>query len=253
MKTPFLQALRERVLVLDGAMGTMLQERGLKAGQSPEELNLTMPEVVAGIHREYLDAGADIIVTNTFGGNRPKLAHYGLEEKLGRSIAAVSIAREVVGDKAYVAACLAPTGRFVEPLGDLSFEEIRRLFREQAQAVIEAGVDAISFETFLDIKETPGRHHSHPGGRSGNSDYRHADLRRKGRSVLGTPPEAAAITLEAAGADIVGSNCGLGVDGIYEILSAMRRVTRASPDLPGQCRAPQLKDGKTFFPATLRT
>ena len=82
MKPPFLQAIKERVLVLDGAMGTMLQERGLRPGQSPEELNLTMPDVVAGVHREYLEAGADIIVTNTFGGTRPKLEHYGLEAKV---------------------------------------------------------------------------------------------------------------------------------------------------------------------------
>ena len=149
-----------------------------------------------------------------------------------------------------MAASLAPTGRFVEPLGDLSFEAISDIFREQAQAVIEAGVDAISFETFLDIKEL----------RAGIIAVREIapsipiiamlTFDDNGRSVLGTPPEAAAITLEAAGADVIGSNCGLGVDGIYEILSAMRRVTR----LPLICQAnaglAQLKDGKTFFPHT---
>src|SRR6266568_65387 len=109
MKKPFLQSIRERVLVLDGAMGTMLQERGLKPGQSPEELNLTMPEVVAGVHREYLQAGADIIVSNTFGGNRLKLAHYGLENRL-REINAggVAIARQVAGNGAYVGASIGP-------------------------------------------------------------------------------------------------------------------------------------------------
>ncbi|HEX8960780.1 MAG TPA: homocysteine S-methyltransferase family protein, partial [Geobacteraceae bacterium] len=103
MKIPFLQAIRERVLVLDGAMGTMLQERGLRPGQSPEELNLTMPEVVAGVHREYLAAGADIVVTNTFGGSRSKLAHYGLEGQLREiNAAAVAIARQAAGDAGYV-------------------------------------------------------------------------------------------------------------------------------------------------------
>ncbi len=105
MKQPFLQSIKDRVLVLDGAMGTMLQQRGLKAGQSPEELNLTLPEVVAGVHQEYLDAGADIIVTNTFGGSREKLSHYGLEGKLAEINArGVEIARQVAGDRAYVAA-----------------------------------------------------------------------------------------------------------------------------------------------------
>jgi 5-methyltetrahydrofolate--homocysteine methyltransferase len=251
MKIPFLQAINDRVLVLDGAMGTMLQERGLRTGQSPEELNLTMPEVVSAVHREYLEAGADIIVTNTFGGNRPKLAHYGLEGKLREiNAAAVTIARQITGDKGYVAASLAPTGRFVEPLGDLTFDEACSIYREQASALIEAGVDAISFETFLDIKEL----------RAGIIAVREIapaipiiamlTFDDKGRSVLGTPPEAAAITLEAAGADVIGSNCGLGVDGIYQILAAMRRVTR----LPLICQAnaglARLQEGKTVFPAT---
>lgn len=251
MKIPFLQAISERVLVLDGAMGTMLQERGLRTGQSPEELNLTMPAVVSAVHREYLEAGADIIVTNTFGGNRPKLAHYGLEGKLNEiNAAAVAIARQITGDKGYVAASLAPTGRFVEPLGDLTFDETCAIYREQAAVLIEAGVDAISFETFLDIKEL----------RAGIIAVREIapaipiiamlTFDDKGRSVLGTPPEAAAITLEAAGADVIGSNCGLGVEGIYQILAAMRRVTR----LPLICQAnaglARLKEGKTVFPAT---
>src|SRR6266567_3519825 len=223
MKQPFLQAIRERVLVLDGAMGTMLQERGLKPGQSPEELNLTMPEVVAGVHREYIEAGADVIVTNTFGGNREKLSHYGLEGKLREiNAAAVAIARSVAGDEAYVGGSIGPTGKFVEPVGDLTLDEMKDIFSEQAQGLIGAGADFITFETFLDIKEI----------RAGVIAVREISpdipvvaqltFDDNGRSVLGTPPEAAAITLEAAGADIIGSNCGLGVDGIYDILCRMR-------------------------------
>jgi 5-methyltetrahydrofolate--homocysteine methyltransferase len=140
MKQPFLETLRERVLVLDGAMGTMLQERGLRPGQSPEELNLTMSEVVSGVHREYLEAGADIIVSNTFGGSRSKLAHYGLEGSLyDINACGVEIARRVAGERAYVAASIGPTGRFVEPLGDAGFDEMADIFREQARPLIEAG------------------------------------------------------------------------------------------------------------------
>src|SRR6266702_960468 len=135
-------------------MGTMLQEHGLKPGQSPEELNLTMPEVVAGVHREYLQAGADIIVSNTFGGNRLKLAHYGLENRL-REINAggVAIARQVAGNGAYVGASIGPTGKFVEPVGDITFDAMAAIYREQAEALLGAGADFISLETFLDIKE----------------------------------------------------------------------------------------------------
>jgi 5-methyltetrahydrofolate--homocysteine methyltransferase len=251
MKTPFLEAIRERVLVLDGAMGTMLQERGLKAGQSPEELNLTLPDVVVGVHRAYLDSGADIIVTNTFGGNREKLSHYGLEGRLHEiNQAGVTLARDAVGENAFVAASIGPTGRFVEPVGDLSFDRMTEIFREQAEALIEGGADLITLETFLDIKEIRAAVIAIREISATIPVIAMLTFDDKGRSVLGTPPEAAAITLEAAGADILGSNCGLGVDGVYDILQSMRRVT----SLPLICQAnaglPILKDGKTIFPGT---
>lgn len=251
MKKSFLQAIYERVLVLDGAMGTMLQERGLKPGQSPEEMNLTMPEVVAEVHREYREAGADIIVTNTFGGSRPKLSHYGLEDQLYTiNACAVAIAREAAGEDAYVAASMGPTGRFVEPVGDCSFDEMAAVFREQALPLIEAGADLITLETFLDIKEIRAAVIAIREISPDIPVIAMLTFDDNGRSVLGTPPEAAAITLEGVGANIVGSNCGLGVEGIYEILSAMRRVTRIPLISQANAGLPVLKDGRTLFPGT---
>jgi 5-methyltetrahydrofolate--homocysteine methyltransferase len=251
MNLPFLEAIRDRVLVLDGAMGTMLQERGLRPGQAPEELNITMPDVVAGVHREYIDAGANIIVTNTFGGSRTKLSHYGLEGKLEEINArAVAIAREAAGNQAYVAASMGPTGRFVEPVGDVTFDEMAAIFREQAKALIDAGADLITLETFLDIKETRAAVIAIRGISSHIPIIAMLTFDDNGRSVLGTPPEAAAITLEAAGADIIGSNCGLGVDGIYEVLCAMRRVSSLPLISQANAGLPVLKDGKTVFPGT---
>jgi 5-methyltetrahydrofolate--homocysteine methyltransferase len=127
------------VLVLDGAMGTMLQERGLAPGASPEGMNLDAPEVVEGVHREYAEAGADILVTNTFGGSRVKLAHYGLEDRVAEINArAVEIARRAAGPGCFVAASVGPTGRFLEPVGDASFDEMVDVFGEQVSAFAEA-------------------------------------------------------------------------------------------------------------------
>ncbi len=251
MKKPILEALKERVLVLDGAMGTMLQERGLKPGQSPEELNLLMPDVVAGVHREYLSAGADIIVTNTFGGSREKLAHFGLQDRLAEiNAAAVRVALQVAGGSAYVAASIGPTGRFVEPVGDLSFDRMAEIFREQAKELVAAGADLISLETFLDIKEIRVAVIAVREVAPTIPVIAMLTFDDNGRSVLGTSPEAAAITLEAAGADIIGSNCGLGVEGIYEILAAMRRVSRLPLIAQANAGLPQLRDGMTIFPAS---
>lgn len=248
---PFLEAIYDSVLILDGAMGTMLQERGLKAGQSPEELNLTMPDVVASVHRDYVLAGADIIITNTFGGSRLKLQHYGLEDRLTEiNAAAVKIARKEAGSKVYVGASIGPTGQFIEPVGEISFDDMKNVFREQAQAVVEAGADLISLETFLDIKECRA---AIIGIREISTTIPIIAMLTfddNGRSVLGTTPQAAAITLTAAGADIVGSNCGLGVDGIYDILRQMREVTHLPLISQANAGLPKLLDGVTVFPGT---
>lgn len=246
----FLRAINNRVLVLDGAMGTMLQERGLAPGASPEGMNLEQPEIVEAVHREYVSAGADIIVSNTFGGNRPKLAHYGLEEQVREiNIAGVEICRRAAGKGTFVAASVGPTGRFLEPVGDAGFDEMVTIFSEQISALAAAGADLISFETFLDIRE-----------------LRAAIIAAKevcdlplvammtfddaGRTVLGTPPEAAAVTLDALGVDVIGSNCGLGIDGIFDILQKMRSVTNLPLIAQANAGLPELRNGVTVFPGT---
>lgn len=248
---PFREIIRERVLVLDGAMGTMLQARGLKAGKSPEEMNLSLPDVVAGIHREYLEAGADILVTNTFGGSRAKLEHYGLEAGVNDiNRAAVKIARSVVGERAYVAGSIGPTGRFVEPVGDATFNEMKQIFAGQAAALIDAGADLLTLETFLDIKEIRAALIAIRELSSTIPVLAMLTFDDNGRSVLGTSPQAAAITLEACGADVVGSNCGLGPDGMTAVMESMRSVTRLPLISQANAGLPTLVDGATIFPAS---
>ncbi|MBE0596482.1 MAG: homocysteine S-methyltransferase family protein, partial [Desulfuromonadales bacterium] len=238
------------VLVLDGAMGTLLQERGLKPGGCPEEMNLTAPEVVTGIHREYVEAGADLIVTNSFGGSRPKLAHYGLEQRVGEINArAVELARQAAGERGLVAGSIGPTGRFLEPVGDAGFDEMVEVFAEQVRALAGAGADLFTLETFLDIRELRAALFACREF-STLPTIAMMTFDDGGRTVLGTTPEAAAVTLDALGADVIGSNCGLGPEGIFSVLEKMRAVTPRPLISQANAGLPVLRGGETIFPAS---
>src|SRR5260370_4445277 len=140
--------------VIDGAMGTMLYEKGVYINRCYDELNLTAPDLVRSIHAEYVRAGAEIVETNAFGAAAHKLSQHGLEGRLREiNIAAARLAREAVGDKAYVAGAIGPLGLRIEPYGPTSFEEAKDLFKEQVAALLEGGVDLFLVETFSDISE----------------------------------------------------------------------------------------------------
>jgi 5-methyltetrahydrofolate--homocysteine methyltransferase len=246
----FRKALTQRVLVLDGAMGTLLQERGLAPGGCPEEMNRLAPETVIGIHAEYVAAGADILVANSFGGNRAKLAHYGMEgavDEINRR--AVALARQAAGDKLFVGGAVGPTGRFVEPVGDVGFDEMVDIFAEQIKSLADAGADLITFETFLDIRELRA-------GIIACHDVCDLPIIAQmtfddaGRTVLGTPPAAAAVTLDALQVDVIGSNCGLGIEGIHDVLVEMRKATPRPLIAQANAGLPVLEKGRTVFPAT---
>jgi len=150
----FRQALEDRILVADGAMGTALYAKGVFLNRCYDELNLSLPSMIRDVHQEYVRSGAEIIETNTFGANRKRLAAFGFTEKLRQiNQAGVRIAKEAARDQAFVAGAVGPLGVRLEPLGPVTFAEARELFREQVEALAEAGADAIILETFRDLDE----------------------------------------------------------------------------------------------------
>ncbi len=246
----FRDLIKERTLLCDGAMGTMLQKAGVAAGTCPELLNVEDPDTIKSIHRAYIKAGADIIETNTFGGSSVKLASYGLDDRTEEiNRAAVKIAIEAADGRALVGGSIGPTGRFVTPVGDMTFEETVDIFTRQAGAIVDAGADLILLETFSDIKEI----------RAAAIAIRsitdipilaHMTFEPSGLSLLGSSPEAAAVTLEAAGVDAIGSNCGLGPDGILDVLRRMSSVTSLPLVAMPNAGMPRLEGDKTVFPAS---
>ncbi len=152
--TEFRNKLQSKIMVADGAMGTMLYAKGIFINRCFDELNLSSPQLVKEIHQEYVRAGAEVLETNTFGGNRVRLGAFGFAERL-RAIneAGVRLAREAAGERAFVAGAIGPLGTQIEPLGPMSFAEARAVFREQADALVAAGVDLLVVETFYDLNE----------------------------------------------------------------------------------------------------
>ncbi|MEO2065549.1 MAG: homocysteine S-methyltransferase family protein [Desulfurobacteriaceae bacterium] len=246
MKNPFLES--EKIWVLDGAMGTMLMKKGLDVNYAPELLNLKHPEVLKEIHSEYIEAGADIIETNTFGSNRIKLSHYGLEGKVRELTAAgVKLAKEVAKGRALVALSVGPTGIFVEPVGDYTFDEVVDVFKEQIEAGADAGADIILIETMSDIKEAKA---------AVVAAQEVCDLpvmvsmtyQEDGRTLLGTPPEVSAAVFEGFKVAAVGANCSLGPERFTELIKKMAEVTQTPIVVYANAGLPVLKDGKTIYP-----
>ena len=218
-KNSFLHQLGKRVYLLDGAMGTILLQSGVKLGESLEELNLKSPKLIEKIHKDYILAGADIIETNTFGANRLKLEEYGLGKRVKEvNNAAVHIARKSAQKKkVLVGGSVGPTGRLIEPLGDLSFDEAVSIYKEQIEELKKT--DLLIIETVSDIQEARAAVIAAKSITTlpimVNMTYS-----QDGRTVTGTPPEVSLVVLSGLGVDIVGMNCSLGPYELEQIVEA---------------------------------
>ncbi len=241
-----LQRIRRGVLILDGATGTELQARGMPQGVSPEVYALNNPGAIKEVHRGYLGAGADVLYSCTFGANRFKLAQYGVSDAHDMNRRLAALARDACGATGLVAGDIGPTGRFVEPFGDLGFEEAVACYREQVQGLLAGGVDLIVIETMIDIQETRA---ALVAVKECGDIFTVVTMTydTAGRTLGGTDPVSALITLQALGADAVGCNCSAGPKEMIPLIAQMKPYARVPLVAKPNAGLPRLKDGKTFF------
>jgi 5-methyltetrahydrofolate--homocysteine methyltransferase len=243
--------LREgNLLIADGATGTMLQAMGLPGGTAPELWNVERPDAIRAHYRSYLDAGSEVILANTFGGNRIKLERTG---GLGTRMvelnrAGVGLAVEEAAGKAYVAGDMGPTGELLEPYGTLSYEDAVQAYAGQALALVEGGVDLLWGETLADLNEARALVE---GARQVTDLPVFCSLTfgRSGRTMMGVTPRQAGETLWPMGLAAIGANCG---EGIPPVTTALDEMRAALPDAvliaKPNAGVPRLEDGKTVYP-----
>lgn len=250
----FRDRVGKEILVVDGAMGTLLQQLGLPSGWCPEEWNVSHPEAIKDIHRLYLEAGANIITTNTFGAIRAKLADYGFEDKVREfNLAAVKEAKEAARPfGAMVAGSVGPLGKFLQPLGPMSFDEAYEQFYEQCCILVEAEADLILFETFGDIGEM--RAALVAAADAGNIPVVASfTFDESGRTFTGTDPETAAVVVERLGAVAIGINCSVGPKQLVNVVHNLAKSTNLPVLVSPNAGMPEIVNGRTVFRETPET
>ncbi len=242
-----------KIHFFDGALGTEFQRRGLEAKPAPDLWTLERPEVVARIHRDYREAGSEVLATNTFGSNRGRLSahgHEGLVEDLNRR--AVALARSVAGDEALVAGSVGPLGSILEPFGDLAVERAIEMFREQVVFLVEEGVDLVLIETMTSLQEALA---ALQGARDAGAEAVAVTATFEAapggvRTPFGETADAVARELTARGADIVGANCGEGLALMEEVVREFPRVENVPVLVQPNAGMPNIVNGTLSYPGT---
>jgi 5-methyltetrahydrofolate--homocysteine methyltransferase len=248
--TGFINRLNQGILIGDGAMGTMLEAAGLRPGSCRELWNVEHPDRVAAVHRAYIEAGADIIETNTFfGGNRIQLTKWGLEERVQEfNQAAVRLAKQAADYGVIVSVSMGPTGEVLAPLGNLDPAEAADAFREQALAAAAAGADAATVETFYALDEI--KLAIEAAVAAGLPVMATMTFEPSGRTMMGVSPADAARALTDYGATVVGANCGTGAEHMLAVAEAIIAATARPVMTQPNAGMPRLVDGKSVFPDT---
>lgn len=243
-----LQKLLPGPVVTDGAWGTQLQARGLAIGECPDAWNLTRPEQVAAVARDYVEAGSRVILTNTFGASRVRLAAHGLADRAAAiNRAGVRLSREAAAGRALVFASVGPSGTMLA-MGETGEDELRAAFAEQVEALAAAGADALLLETFADLDEVraalaPAKATGLPVVVSLVFD----SGAERDRTMMGTTPEEAAVALREAGADAIGANCGRGIEGYVPVCRRLRAATDLPLWIKPNAGLPEMVGGKAVY------
>jgi methionine synthase I (cobalamin-dependent)/5,10-methylenetetrahydrofolate reductase len=255
MPNDLLSRLKEGPVLCDGAMGTLLYAKGIFINKCYDELNLTQPDLIRGIHQEYLNAGAEVIETNTFGGNSFRLARYGLVDKLREvNLQGARLAREAADSfnakkatSALVAGSVGPIGVRIEPLGKVSREETREAYRQQVTALLEGGVDLIILETFGYLEEL---HQAFLAVRDVSSNVHvvtQATIDEEGNCLDGASIETFAVKADTWGADVIGCNCSVGPVAMLEAIERIRRVTEKPLSAQPNAGIPRNVEGRNIY------
>lgn len=254
MRDPRAAVLRERLqrglLICDGSMGRSLHESGHSAGESLELYNVERPDAVRAAHRGFLEAGAEILETNTFQGSSLALGRYGLADRAAElNRAAVLLAREAAGEAAFIAGSIGPTGKLLEPYGDVPESEAEASFEQQAQALAEGGVELFIVETFTALEEA--RLAVIAAAATGLPVAASMAFDPNGHTIFGVTPGRAAVELAEAGALVVGANCGtISPAEMVDIICQFHQATELALIAQPNAGRPQRTETGTVFPET---
>lgn len=247
---PLIQKLLPGPIITDGAWGTQLQAQGLGAGECPDAWNLSHPDRVESVARAYVDAGSQVILTNTFGATRTRLADHGLSDKMAAiNQAGVEISKRAAAGRALVFASIGPAGKMLA-MGDTTIEELGAIYEEQARALAQAGADALLLETFADLEEVAVAIAAcKKTGLAVIASLVFDSGVQRDRTMMGATPEESVAALTAAGADVIGANCGRGIDGYISITQRLRAGTTLPLWIKANAGLPEIVAGKTVYSA----